>query len=388
MARISKLYITRFMRGKEYPYDAFISHAVEDKIGVANELCDRLKSEGLKIWYSGSELTIGGDIQDSILKGLAASRYGVIIFSPSYISKTYTLRELLLFQDRDDDIILPVLYQITIGDLATRIPDVVGRLALTIEPGNMDHVVKSIVEKIRGKEPKTETKPPVWRRKWFRLFAACLLLSLSGAYGIVALNNLGPPGAVVETAVEQRIETMQRTVENVVQLEQAAGAATATAGDVKSLYKLFDNLQNGYRNGYELDNGHEKIKALYRVRDALETDVAALSPSNNYGFKAPQILLFVQREGGEPAQVRCTYVNTQPVSYSIDGGRRVGEEYHATVSYVNNVRSITVTLMFPSNTSDLRYNNRTFEAHQPKETYIFQRSARGWVLKDVTGPED
>ncbi len=289
------------MRGKEYPYDAFISHAVEDKIGVANELCDRLKAEGLKIWYSGSELTIGGDIQASILKGLAASRYGIVIFSPSYISKTYTLRELLLFQDRDDDIILPVLYQITIGDLATRIPDVVGHLALTIEPGNMDHVVKSIVGKIRGKsEPKPKVKLSIWRQKWFWLIAACLLLLFSGAYGIVALNNLGPPSTVVETAVQQRIETMQRTVENVVRLEQAAGASTATAGDVKSLYKLFDNLQSGYRNGYEFDNGREKIKALYRVRDALETDVAALSPSNKYGFTSPQIYLFVQRERVSP----------------------------------------------------------------------------------------
>ncbi len=164
---------------------------------------------------------------------------------------------------------------------------------------------------------------------------------------------------------------MQRAVENVVRLEQAAGASTATAGDVKSLYKLFDNLQSGYRNGYEFDNGREKIKALYRVRDALETDVATLSPSNKYGFVSPQIYLFVQRAGSEPAQVRYTYVNTRPVSYSIEEGHRVGEEYHVTVSYVNNLRSITVTLMFPSNPSDLKYNNRMLEGHQPKETYIF-----------------
>jgi len=374
------------MRGKQYPYDAFISHAVEDKMAVANELYERLKAEGLEVWYSGRELSIGDNLHESIRKGLEQSQYGVIVFSQTYIRKTYTLKELNFFEELSDkrkDIILPVLYRITIPELATIIPHAAANFALTIEPGNMDHVVKAIVDKIKPPPP---PRPPNW---WlFLKIAVCLLLLCSGAYGIVALNNLGPPGAVVETAVQQRIETMQRTVENVVRLEQAAGAATATAGDVKSLYKLFDNLQNGYRNGYELDNGHGKIKALYRVRDALETDVAALSPSNNYGFKAPQILLFVQREGGEPAQVRSTYVNTQPVSYSIDGGRRIGEEYHATVSYVNNVRSITVTLMFPSNTSDLRYNNRTFEAHQPKETYIFQRSASGWVLKDVTGPED
>ncbi len=387
MARISKLYITRFMRGKEYPYDAFISHAVEDKIGVANELCERLTDAGLNIWYSGRELTIGKDLHGAIQKGLEASQYGVIVFSPTYIIKPNTLKELLFFQKRGNDFILPVLYQITIPELATCIPDAVGRFALTVGPDNLDHIVKSIVEKIRGVSPHPPPPPPIpW--KLILKIAACLLLLLCGAFGIVTLNNLGPPSTVVETAVHERIEAMQQSVENVVRLERAAGASAAVAGDVKSLYTLFNSLQNSYRNGYELDNGREKIKAQYRVRDALEMDVAALSPSNNYGFTSPHIYLFVQRERGAPVQARCTYVNTQPVSYSIDEQHRVDDEYHVTVSYANNLRSITVTLLFPSKPSDLRYNNRMLEGHQPKEIYIFTHSAKGWVLKDVRASED
>ena len=382
------LYITTFMRGKEYPYDAFISHAVEDKMAITNELYERLKAAGLKVWYSGRELTIGEDVQESILKGLAASRYGIIIFSPSYISKTYTLRELMIFQDRDDkrkDVILPVLHQITIGKLATVIPDVVGRFALTIEPGNMDHVVKAIVEKIK---PPPETDTIVWPWKLLLKIAACVLLVLSGAYGIVSFNNLGPPAAIVEAAVHERMEAVQRGVDNAVRLEQSAGAIKASVREVEPLYNSYGGLKNNLRNNYQFDNGQDKIKAAYRVGHALDMDVGALSPSNNYGFKSPEIFLLVQREHGALAQVRYTYVNTQPVTYSVDEGHYVGDEYHVTISYVNNLRSIIVTLMFPSAPSDLKSNNRVLAGHFPKETYNFLRSDDGWVLKGVTWREE
>jgi|GEM_PF-1256783 len=382
------LYITTFMRGKEYPYDAFISHAVEDKIGVSNELYNRLTAEGLKIWYSGQELSIGDNLKESIKKGLAQSRYGVIIFSKDYIRKTYTLRELIFFEELSDkrkDIILPVLYQITIPELATIIPDVVGRFALTIDPGNIDHVVNAIVKKVKLTQPPPPPSPP-WRL--YLKIAACVLLVLCGAYGIVSFNNLGPPTEVIETAVHDRIEAVQRGVDNAVRLEQSAGAIKASVREVEPLYNSYWGLKNNLRNNYQFDNGQDKIKAAYRVGHALDMDVGALSPSNNYGFKSPEIFLLVQREHGAPAQVRYTYVNTQPVTYSVDEGHYVGDEYHVTISYVNNLRSIIVTLMFPSAPSDLKSNNRVLAGHFPKETYNFLRSDDGWVLKGVTWREE
>ena len=58
------------MRHNKYDYDAFISHAVEDKIPIANELCAKLEAAGLKIWYSGKELGVGDSIEKTIQNGL------------------------------------------------------------------------------------------------------------------------------------------------------------------------------------------------------------------------------------------------------------------------------------------------------------------------------
>ncbi|NBW34663.1 MAG: TIR domain-containing protein [Cytophagia bacterium] len=63
---------------RAYEYDAFISHAVEDKIPIANELCDRLEKAGLKIWYSGRELNAGDSISTTIGDGLNQSRFGIV----------------------------------------------------------------------------------------------------------------------------------------------------------------------------------------------------------------------------------------------------------------------------------------------------------------------
>ena len=69
------------MTAGRFKYDAFVSHAVEDKFAVANELCVRLERAGLKIWYSGKELKIGDSLEKTIETGLEQSRYGIVVLS-------------------------------------------------------------------------------------------------------------------------------------------------------------------------------------------------------------------------------------------------------------------------------------------------------------------
>jgi hypothetical protein len=104
-------------------YDVFISHAVEDKLSIANELCLKLEAAGLKVWYSGKELKIGDSLDATILDALSRSRYGVVIFSPSYIRKNWAMKEfyfLLAREIRQHDVILPILYDITLDDLRAK----------------------------------------------------------------------------------------------------------------------------------------------------------------------------------------------------------------------------------------------------------------------------
>jgi len=136
-----------------FRYDAFISHAVEDKLSVANELCAKLEQKGLKIWYSGYELRPGDSITERIEEGLKASRYGVVIFTPTYVSKVWALREffaLLELEKLGRKKILPILHGIKATDLAARGLEIEDRFMISTDRG-MDYVVDRLA--LQVKEP-------------------------------------------------------------------------------------------------------------------------------------------------------------------------------------------------------------------------------------------
>ena len=53
-------------------YDVFISHSSKDKVAVRN-LAERLKSDGLKVWFDECEIKPGDLIPLKINKGLEQS---------------------------------------------------------------------------------------------------------------------------------------------------------------------------------------------------------------------------------------------------------------------------------------------------------------------------
>ena len=75
------------------PYQVFISYATEDE-AYANELARSLQWLGLSVWFAPISLEIGGKLLDSINAGLMASQYGLLLLSPTYVSKKWTSYEL------------------------------------------------------------------------------------------------------------------------------------------------------------------------------------------------------------------------------------------------------------------------------------------------------
>src|SRR5258708_647859 len=59
-------------------YDAFISHASEDKRQVVAPLAKALTKLGFRIWYDEFELRVGDSLRQSIDKGLINSRFGIV----------------------------------------------------------------------------------------------------------------------------------------------------------------------------------------------------------------------------------------------------------------------------------------------------------------------
>lgn len=75
-------------------FDAFISHASEDKDNLVEPLARAMKRQGMWIWYDRDELEIGDSIRRSIDKGLSNSYCGVVVFSPSFFNKSWPEYEL------------------------------------------------------------------------------------------------------------------------------------------------------------------------------------------------------------------------------------------------------------------------------------------------------
>ncbi|MBA7526390.1 hypothetical protein ES705_18552 [subsurface metagenome] len=68
-------------------YDVFISHASEDKDEIVRPLAYALQAEGLSVWYDEFEMKIGDSLRRKIDKGLANSRFGIVVLSKSFIKK-------------------------------------------------------------------------------------------------------------------------------------------------------------------------------------------------------------------------------------------------------------------------------------------------------------
>jgi len=75
-------------------WDAFISHAWEDKESFVRPLAHALTALGAAVWYDEFSLRLGDSLSASIDKGLAGSRYGIVVLSKAFIAKRWPQREL------------------------------------------------------------------------------------------------------------------------------------------------------------------------------------------------------------------------------------------------------------------------------------------------------
>ena len=136
---------------RKHIHDAFLSHAVEDRADIADELYNRLHSTGLGIWYSGRELIPGNYIEDDIEKAVDDSRFGIVIFSKRSLNRPWLVRELSWLKKKETSnkkIILPILHDLTIEEFRASEPVIGSRMCINASRG-MDYVIEKIVEEIR-----------------------------------------------------------------------------------------------------------------------------------------------------------------------------------------------------------------------------------------------
>jgi hypothetical protein len=129
-------------------WDVFISHASEDKLAVTVPLAEVLQRAGLRVWLDRQELRIGDSLHEKINEGLANSRFGIVVLSPSFLAKGWPRNELdglLAIEDAvGTKIILPVWHQIDKALLAKHSPILADRLAADTAEG-IQAVASSII---------------------------------------------------------------------------------------------------------------------------------------------------------------------------------------------------------------------------------------------------
>jgi hypothetical protein len=133
----------------EVGYDAFISHASEDKASLVRPLARALERAGFRIWYDEFDLRIGDSLRESIDKGLASSRYGIVILSPAFFAKNWPKYELNGLVAREIDghkVILPVWHYVTKKDVLLYSPTLADKVAVITEGKTIANIAKALSE--------------------------------------------------------------------------------------------------------------------------------------------------------------------------------------------------------------------------------------------------
>jgi len=100
---------------ENYNWDAFISHASEDKEEVVFPLYELLTQKGMKIWVDKYEIFLGDSLRRKLDEGLAKSRFGIVILNERFFKKEWTKKELDALLSREigeEKVILPIWHKV------------------------------------------------------------------------------------------------------------------------------------------------------------------------------------------------------------------------------------------------------------------------------------
>lgn len=133
-------------------FDAFISHAWEDKEDFVRPLARTLAALGANVWYDEFALKLGDSLSKSLDKGLAELRFGIAVLSRSFLQKNWTDYELRSLLSREvsggKKVIIPILHGITPSELVEFSPYLADKISLQSE-ANITRVACRIIEVIR-----------------------------------------------------------------------------------------------------------------------------------------------------------------------------------------------------------------------------------------------
>lgn len=130
--------------------DVFLCHAWEDRKGVAEELHDILETKGVTVWFSEKDVQLGSLLLREIDKGLAKSRVGIVLVTPSFLKRVrgegIADKELSALLARD--LLVPILHDTTYEALREVSPLLGSRSGMNTIDDTMEEVADKLAELI------------------------------------------------------------------------------------------------------------------------------------------------------------------------------------------------------------------------------------------------
>lgn len=369
---------------KTYEYDAFISHAVEDKIAIANDLNHALRTKQLRIWYSGQELSVGDPLIKSITDGLKKSRFGIIIVSPTYLTKIWALAELnhfLNMAEGNEKVILPVLLNITPEQLAPKLPRLADVFAVRAEKG-VEEIANDLFRVITESQGKERKKSDVLRRR--RWLAGIMISAILSLLFFFLWNMKSYPREPIEVAIQSRIDNFEKSAEIYLGNTSMPDSLKAFQfQEAAALFTEYDNAKSYFRNEYKLNTGLTEIRSKRNIEAALGVDLDILSPINRFGLDS--VAIFVRHNAGPSGQraERLIFRNLSPVRYRLEVKESGTDRLVATVFYANALRMIDLEMKFPRFATDTKRYVANLRGFLPAESYHFVKKGGQWELEPI-----
>lgn len=133
-------------------HDVFISHASEDKDEIVRPLANALVARGLDVWYDEFSLRIGDSLRGKIDQGLARSRIGLVVLSPSFLSKgwpQYELEGIVTRAVSGEQVLLPIWHNLTKQQVIDFSPSLADKVARSTATSTVEEIADEIAGVLR-----------------------------------------------------------------------------------------------------------------------------------------------------------------------------------------------------------------------------------------------
>ncbi|EHH1046634.1 toll/interleukin-1 receptor domain-containing protein [Vibrio parahaemolyticus] len=128
--------------------DVFLCHAWDDRKGIAKELHDLLEAKGVSVWFSEKDVLLGSNLMREIDKGLAKSRIGIVMVTPSFLKRIAGegVADKELSALLSTDLLVPIVHDTTYEDLRDVSPLLGSRSGLDTAEDPIDNVASKLAE--------------------------------------------------------------------------------------------------------------------------------------------------------------------------------------------------------------------------------------------------